>query len=496
MTYGNRSGAFALVATLLGSTAAMADITAEEVWQGWTSYYADMGQSLSVGTKTMQGDTLVISDAMMTATVPDGTFNMTIAEIRLREMGDGRVEVTMSEEIPVRMLSQPSTGETVDMGMKMTQSGLITIVSGSTVDSTYDFSATKLALSVDGMKVDDETVPMKLDVSMGGTGGSYRMTSNDLRQITSDFRADSLDFSVSAQDPEGAGSFSSTGGFTGLTGTSVATMPSGLDMSNMNAVLQAGMEVTGSFAYGGGGYSMDFADGQDTVAIKANGGGGGINLAMSKAGLSYGIVGGASQVTIQSSSFPVPIDMSLTSSAFNLAVPISKSDADQPFSLLMKIVDLKVSDGLWNMIDPGMQLPRDPATLIVDLKGTAKLLLDIMDPANAEKMNSQPPGELTSVDVNEVALSIAGADLTGKGAVIINNQGLMPQPVGSVDMQLIGGNGLIDKLVGMGLVPEDQAKGVRLMMGLFAVKTGDDTLTSKIEFKEDGGVYANGQCIQ
>ncbi|MGB5067092.1 MAG: DUF2125 domain-containing protein, partial [Albidovulum sp.] len=61
---------------------------------------------------------------------------------------------------------------------------------------------------------------------------------------------------------------------------------------------------------------------------------------------------------------------------------------------------------------------------------------------------------------------------------------------------LIGGNGLIDKLVGMGLVPEDQAKGVRLMMGLFAVKTGDDTLTSKIEFKEDGGVYANGQRIQ
>ena len=496
MTDWNTSGAFALAAALLGGSAAMADISAEEVWQGWTSYYADMGQSLSAGTKTMQGDTLVISDAMMTATVPDGTLSLKVAEIRLREMGDGRVEVTMSEEIPLRMLGHPSTGENVDMGIKMTQSGLTMVVSGSADDTTYDLSAAGLGLSIDGMKVDDETVPMTINASMGGVGGTYRMASNDLRQFTSDFHADRLDFTVSAQDPQGAGSFSSTGGITGLTGTSVATMPSGLDLSNMNAALQAGMEVSGSFAYGGGGYSMDFADGQDTVALKADGDGGSVNFAMSKAGLSYGVEGGANQVAVQVSSFPVPIDISLAGSAFNLAVPVSKSETDQPFSLLVKLIDLKVSDGLWNIIDPGMQLPRDPATLIVDVKGAAKLLLDIMDPANAQALNRQPPGELTSLDVNEVELSVAGAELTGKGAVAFNNQGAMPRPVGSVDMQLIGGNGLIDKLVGMGLVPEDQAMGARMMMGLFAVKTGDDTLTSKLEFKEDGGVYANGQRIQ
>ena len=35
-----------------------------------------------------------------------------------------------------------------------------------------------------------------------------------------------------------------------------------------------------------------------------------------------------------------------------------------------------------------------------------------------------------------------------------------------------------------------------MMMGMFAVPAGDDALTSKIEFKADGGIFANGQQIQ
>ena len=38
--------------------------------------------------------------------------------------------------------------------------------------------------------------------------------------------------------------------------------------------------------------------------------------------------------------------------------------------------------------------------------------------------------------------------------------------------------------------------GAMMMLGLFAVPDGEDTLKSKIEFKEDGSIYANGQQIQ
>ena len=66
-----------------------------------------------------------------------------------------------------------------------------------------------------------------------------------------------------------------------------------------------------------------------------------------------------------------------------------------------------------------------------------------------------------------------------------------------MNLALSGGNTLLDTLVGMGLLPEEQAMGARLMSGLFA-RPGDgpDTLVSTIEMKEDGSILANGQRIK
>jgi hypothetical protein len=73
----------------------------------------------------------------------------------------------------------------------------------------------------------------------------------------------------------------------------------------------------------------------------------------------------------------------------------------------------------------------------------------------------------------------------------------MPAPTGAANIKLVGANGLMDKLVAMGLLPEDQAMGARMMMGLFAVPgEGDDTLTSKLEVTADGQVLANGQRLK
>jgi hypothetical protein len=62
---------------------------------------------------------------------------------------------------------------------------------------------------------------------------------------------------------------------------------------------------------------------------------------------------------------------------------------------------------------------------------------------------------------------------------------------------LRGGNALLDTLVSMGLVPEQEAAGARMMMGLFAVAGAEpDTLNSTIEVQGNGQIFANGQRIQ
>lgn len=489
-------GSGAVCAFLLGTTALHAEVTAEDVWKGMTDYYTALGQTVTTGAQEMQGDTLVITDAVFASEVPEGSFTATFGEVRLRELGDGRVEVTLPNEVPIRMLSKPQTGESVDMGMKVTQSGLTMIVSGTPTDTSYEVSAPELAVGVDGMSVDGNPVPLTLNLKLTGSAGTYRMATEAGRKLSSRMTSEKLDFEVAAQDPEGKGDFSASGSLTGLSGTSDAMIPDGVDMTDMNAALQAGLAMSGDFAFSGGGYVMDFKDETDTMHAQSTGGGGTLTFRMSRDGLAYGGSGKDTAISMQVSALPMPIEVSLAETAFDIALPVSKAEAAQPFSALVKLVDLKVSDGLWEMFDPTSQLPRDPATLILDVAGAAKMAINIFDPKEAETIAGSPPGALESLDIREVKVSAVGAELTGKGAMTFDNSTGTPKPLGTVDMQLVGGNALIDKLVGMGLVPEDQAMGARMMMGLFAVPTGEDQLSSKIEFKDDGGIYANGQRIQ
>lgn len=486
----------AVCAFLLGTTALHAEMTAEQVWTGMTGYYTSLGQKVTSGSESREGDTLVIRDAVFSSSVPEGEFSMELDEVRLRELGDGRVEMTFSETVPFRTLTRPKDAEPVTMEMSFTQSGFAMIASGTPEDTSYEFAAPMMGFAVDTLLVDGAKVPLVARIAVEGSSGGYRMQTAAERQMTSSFSANKIDFEVSAQNPEGEGDVSASGSFTGLSGNSEATIPLNVNMTDMNAALAAGLAMSGDFSATGGGYVMDLLDGSEASHIQSTGSGGKLHFKLAEDGLAYGGEGGPMEISMQVSAFPLPIEVSLGSQAFDLVMPVAKGDGPQPFSLLLKIADLEVSEMLWSLFDPQSQLPRDPATLLVDIGGEATMKVNIFDPKEAEAMAGTPPGDVHSLDLRALNLSAVGAELTGTGAFTFDNAMGMPKPVGSVDLQLVGGNALIDKLVAMGLVPSDQAMGARMMMGLFAVPTGEDTLTSKIEVREDGHVFANGQQIQ
>jgi len=73
----------------------------------------------------------------------------------------------------------------------------------------------------------------------------------------------------------------------------------------------------------------------------------------------------------------------------------------------------------------------------------------------------------------------------------------MPAPTGVANLALSGANGLMDKLIQMGLLSDNDAMGARMMMGMMAVAgDGEDTLKSKIEVTDDGQILANGQRMR
>jgi hypothetical protein len=187
-------------------------------------------------------------------------------------------------------------------------------------------------------------------------------------------------------------------------------------------------------------------------------------------------------------------------SAFNVLMPASKSETPQDIAFLTKIVDLTVSEDIWGLFDPGATLARDPATFILDAKGTGRWLADIMDPAyQADGM--EPPGELNSLDLTQFLVKAAGAEVGATGGLTFDNSDLesfdgVPAPTGQINVTIKGVNKLIDNLIAMGLLPDDQAMGFRMMLGAFTRPgAGPDEVTSLVEFK-DGGLFANGQQLQ
>jgi hypothetical protein len=492
-------GRVALAALLLSTTAARADLTAEDVWASWTGYYEALGMPITATSQGREGDTLVITGATMGSAMPDGSsFTATFPEVRMTEMGDGRVEVTFAAEMPVTMVQKPASGETVNMSMLLTQEGMSMIASGDPENMAYDMKVPTFGVSVSEMSVDGAAVPLKLDAVMTGGTGKYQMVTAGGRAVTSEFSAEKFTLDVSAQDPAGTGSFAMTGEFGGLSGTSNANVPEGVDMTDMNAAVKAGFSADGGFSYTSATYRIDFTDAAEQGTATVSDKGGNLTLALSQNGLSYGGGNKDLAVSITSMQIPVPVDFTLAEAAFNLAMPVTKSDTAQPFAFLTRLVDLSVSDGIWGMIDPAGQLPHDPATLVLDVNGMGKLNVDFMDPAMMAPDAPPPvnPGEIEAVTLNALQLRAAGAELTGSGAATFDNSAGVPVPLGAVDLKLVGANALIDKLVAMGLLPEDQAMGARMMMGMFAVPAGDDVLTSKIEFREGGSIFANGQQIQ
>jgi hypothetical protein len=285
-------------------------------------------------------------------------------------------------------------------------------------------------------------------------------------------------------------------------GNSDSMIPNDVDFEQFAMALTAGFAAKGALTWGAGGYEFSSTDSGTEVTGSSTSDSGNLNFGMDRDTIHYGGTAVGTKASFTSSDFPFPVDITIAESVFNLLMPVNKTDAPADFGMTIKLGDLTVSDGIWGMIDPGSILSRDPATINLELDGKAIWLVDIMDPTSEEAMNTDIPGQLHALTLKALQVKVAGADLTGAGAFTFNNDDLetfdgFPAPTGALDLKLVGGNGLMDNLVKMGLLPEDQAMGARMMMGLFAVVgDGDDTLTSKIEVNADGSIMANGQRLK
>lgn len=495
------------LALVLSAPAAFADVTSADVWANLHAYMESMGYSVSAS-ETTSGDILTLSDITLTMPTVDGFESMSasISEMSLTDQGDGTVRLSLLPVTRSTANITPVDGENITVHLDYAQEGLDVIVSGEPSEMTYTSSAKLLTMSLAGIEIEGVTLGDKIaraQISIQDTAGTTTVKNGDLRHTNQSISTGPVTYDLAFNDPESDAAATIKGGIQSLTATNISSLPaSGINVQDMNAMLAAGFAASGNMSYEGGNMDLSFTGPDGAGTAQSTTTSGTIGFSMSAEGLSYEVGQTGLALNALMPDLPLPIAMNMGETKFNLLMPVQKSDEEQDFAFGFTLGDFTVSDMLWSMVDPQAQLPRDPATVALDLSGKAKLLFDFLDPKAAAAEAGDTPGELNALNIKSLIIDAVGARLSGAGDFTFDNTdtttfGGAPRPEGALDLKLVGGNGLIDKLVAMGLLPEQQAMGARMMMGLFAVAVdGEDTLNSKIEINDKGHILANGQRIQ
>lgn len=497
----------AAISVFMTGSAAFADVTAQQVWDNWKGYMTSSGYTVEA-TESASGGTLTVSDVAMSMDIPeeDSSVAVTLGEMTFEENGDGTVSISVPPELPMRITVDAPVDDALDMGLDYLSTGLVINVSGAADDMTYTYAAAEIILRLTEVIAAGEPVDIgAAEMSIADIAGSTMVKTANLRTTDQKMTTGQVTYDLDIADPEGSGGrIMINGGYAGMDLAATGSMPIELDASDMAAMMKEGFAVDGTISYRGGSSEFNFEDPTGPVQGSTSSDSGTLNVAMSEGALTYAGSAQGMKMSLAGAEIPLPIDLAMQEGGFNITMPLAEGEEEQDFALGIKLGDFSMSDMIWSMFDPAGQLPRDPATIAIDLSGKAKVFLDLMDPEQMATMEADGamPGELNALDVNTLVLRLAGAELTGAGGFTFNNDDMatfdgIPAPDGAIDLKLTGGNGLLDKLIAMGLVPEDQAMGVRMMMGLFAVPgEGEDTLNSKIEVKPDGQVLANGQRLR
>ncbi|MBY6113084.1 DUF2125 domain-containing protein [Mameliella alba] len=488
-----------------------ADVTPQQVWDDFEAYMTNFGYEITA-TEAMEGSSLVVSDMTMVVTIPeeDGVIRLVMPPMTFAEAGEGAVSVTYPESGELTAFFVEGDETVGEIVVAMTHSGLEMMVTGDPGDLTYTYSGDSIGLQLvrifdheEGEEIGRDVVDASM--TMGPLSGtSHIMNDDTMRRIEQDMSMGNLALSVKFDDPEGdeGGMFSMN--LTGLSSGGSTYLPLDLDIEDPTSMFKNGGAVDVVLKHTGGQTEFAFDEGDGPTTGKFSSTGGEFGVAVSETNLTYAISGTGQSVAMAGPDLPLPISAELGEVGFALELPLSPSEEPQPASLSVILGDFTMDNMLWNIFDPGEVLPRDPATVAFNLNAMVTPFVSLMDTEAMEKlgMTGGVPGELNSLTLSDFVVDMVGGVILGSGAFTFDNTDLdsfdgFPRPEGKLDLQVSGANTLIDNLISMGLLPEEDAMGFRMMMSMFTVPGEEpDSMTSTIEVNAEGHVLANGQRIK
>lgn len=485
----------------LTSSAAHA-LTVDQVWQGWQGNATAVGLVLTADPATPAGGKLTLRNIALQA---DGETLFKMDQLTLTEVEEGAVKLDFPAEFALKPAPQPD----MTFDVKVAQSALVvTVTEPAPGARLYEYSAETLSVTgsftqlVDlfdgGEKLQDSSV---FEFALEGMIGSYSDTPGTNRRFVTEFAAKTVALNLD-QDSPFAGQSTQVSSGKDITFNGSFTLPSTFDLTTMERpgqmadALRDGLAVTMAFSQGTGGSDQSMTSEFFSFAAKTASQGSNFRLSFDKAGVLLAGDALPATASITSPELPFPkLDLAFGTSALEVKFPVLGPDV-QDFRYMFRFDSLTMNSEAWDAMDPTGVLERTP--FVLDMDVTGRTSLDLFGLIQADEDGTIPPIPLVErADIVRLLASVAGAEVSGTGAFTFDNSLGFPMPRGNADFVVKGANKMVDALISLGVVTTDDALGARMAMALVLEPTGEpDVMTSKIEAREDGGFYVNGQRMQ
>ncbi|ADO43882.1 hypothetical protein [Ketogulonicigenium vulgare] len=501
----HKVGGAAALALVLANPA-YADLTADQLWDatkaGIESAVAqNEGLSVTIGTENRTGDTVTLADIAIIVDSAPTYVAVNIPSITLTSRPDGTVLMDQSDsyDFEIRIDDPESTSATPDqITLKLVgfQENDETIFSGTLEDLQIAYSVPRsgIRMPAGGLSIsgaDAADVPqISGELTYSGLAGTlgYK-TEGALLLLDSDMTIASAALSLKVVDPQ-EGTFTLNGAFAEMNDKLDVALPLN-GLTSMQAAYDNGLRMEQDSTVGAS--SFDFTmrgpydmpmDGNMTIGSLTSTS----NISRDLVAMDFAM----GDVAL-SSSMTGPLG---TIGRFEMGFDMAFAEtADlQPYAITTKITDLVASDMIWAMVDPGGQLPRDPASMDVTLNGEWQVQGDVFDEAAlASGAATIIPRSFGFAPLN---ISALGASITGGGTFELgpDMDADMPITNGSAEFTLIGIDALLQKLNAMGLIPPDAAMGATFALQGFTTQVDPQTRTTKIEVN-NGVINLNGMVI-
>lgn len=511
------AGCSALAAGIGG--ASIAETSGQELWRIWQEASARTGLSLTPGEMTRSGGSLTIRDLSYLVEGERGEFFGVIDEVTIAERRDGSVEISLSPRHDLTAeFTRPDGSTFAKVRLRAYHQGLSMTASGGGDSMVVDILVPEIFLEGRELEADGETYHFNFDDGFVAEDVSvrfeYELAADEAAALSTYLDAETVSFSLNEDDENDGGN---DGGNDGIE----------FELEGLDIDMRAELGIFGDFAavennlIAGGTHEVGFAFRKSRMELEIFGHEGAIDIDIgSGAGnietrtADLGSLDGVSlleevhaNVSVESGEQAgwKETSLSVEEVAGEMRIPMLALVEPQDFGLNIDISGLSFAETFWEQFDPGRQLPRDPAALSLALSGKAVLSEGLFESEwqDPERMSrnlesGELPVELRTLDIENLLVSGAGAELTGAGAFAFGGDDIETVEgetavEGKIDLKTSGALDLIDNLLTAGLMSNEQRiTASALVLSLTRRDGKSDALISTIEVKPGGSVLVNG----